>query len=91
MRSFIRCTLGGNNLTNFHILLQINPQNGRNIFGEIDMKNVKFNSEISISNTCENLFTDSGLMLVKEFMESLPFSDLSKQFLKMEDSMSSKP
>ena len=55
------------------------------------MKNVKFNSEISISNTCENLFTDSGLMLVKEFMESLPFSDLSKQFLKMEDSMSSKP
>ena len=48
-------------------------------------KNVKFNSKITVSNTGGNLSTDSGLILVKEFMDSLNFSDLSQQFLEIED------
>lgn len=48
-------------------------------------KKVQFNSKLTISNTGGNLSTDSGLVLVKEFMESLNFSDLSKQYLGIED------
>ena len=48
-------------------------------------KKVKFNSKLTVSNTGGNLSTDSGLILVKEFMDSLNFSDLSKQHLEIED------
>lgn len=48
-------------------------------------KKVQFNSKLTISNTGGNLSTNSGLVLVKEFMESLNFSDLSKQYLGIED------
>ena len=41
-------------------------------------KKVQFNSKLTVSNTGGNLSTDSGLILVKEFMDSLNFSDLSK-------------
>ena len=40
---------------------------------------------MTVSNTGGNLSTDSGLILVKEFTDSLNFSDLSKQHLKIED------
>ena len=46
---------------------------------------MKFNSKLTVSNTGGNLSTDSGLILVKEFMDSLNFSDLSKQHLEIED------
>ena len=46
---------------------------------------MKFNSKLTVSNTGGNLSTDSGLILVKEFMDSLNFSDRSKQHLKIED------
>lgn len=48
-------------------------------------KKVKFNSKMMVSNTGGNLSTDSGLILVKEFMDPLNFSDLSKQHLEIED------
>jgi hypothetical protein len=48
-------------------------------------KNMNSNSKITVSNTGGNLSTDSGLILVKEFMDSLHFSDLSQQFLEIED------
>lgn len=48
-------------------------------------KKMQFNSKLTISNTGGNLSTDSGLILVKEFMESLSFSELSRRFLKIED------
>ena len=48
-------------------------------------KKVQFNSKLTVSNTGGNLSTDSGLILVKEFMDSLNFSDLSKQHLEIED------
>ena len=48
-------------------------------------KKMQFNSKLTISNTGGNLSTDSGLILVKEFMESLNFSELSRRFLKIED------
>ena len=46
-------------------------------------KNVKFNSKMTVSNTGGNLSTDSGLILVKEFMDSLNFSDLSQHYRSM--------
>ena len=48
-------------------------------------KKVKFNSKMTISNTGGNLSTDSRLILVKEFMGSLHFSELSKQYPEIED------
>ena len=48
-------------------------------------KKVQFNSKLTVSNTGGNLSTDSGLILIKEFMESFNFSDLSKQYLGIED------
>ena len=48
-------------------------------------KKLQFNSKLTVSNTGGNLSTDSGLILVKEFMDSLNFSDLSKQHLEIED------
>ena len=48
-------------------------------------KKVQFNSKLTISNKGGNQSTDSGLILVKEFMESLNFSGLSKQYLAIED------
>jgi hypothetical protein len=48
-------------------------------------KKVQFNSKLTISNKSGNQSTDSGLILVKEFMESLNFSGLSKQYLAIED------
>lgn len=44
-------------------------------------KHVKFNSKMVVSNTGGNLSSDAGLILVKEFMDSLGFYSFAKQFL----------
>jgi len=44
-------------------------------------KRVKFNSKLLLSNTGGNLSTDAGLVLVKEFMNSIGFIKLAKQLL----------
>lgn len=44
-------------------------------------KHVKFNSKMVVSNTGGNLSSDAGLILVKEFMNSLGFYSFAKQFL----------
>ena len=48
-------------------------------------KKVQFNSKLTISNKGGNQSTDSGLILVKEFMEFFNFSDLSNQYFGIED------
>ena len=48
-------------------------------------KKVKFTSKMTVSNIVGNLSSDSGLILVKEFMDSLNFSDVSKKYLEIED------
>ena len=44
-------------------------------------KRVNFNSKMTVSNTGGNLSTDAGLILVKEFMDSISFTKLAKQLL----------
>ena len=44
-------------------------------------KRVNFNSKMTVSNTGGNLSTDAGLILVKEFMDSIGFTKLAKQLL----------
>ena len=44
-------------------------------------KRVNFNSKMTVSNTGGNLSTDTGLILVKEFMDSIGFTKLAKQLL----------
>lgn len=41
-------------------------------------KYVKFNSKMVVSNTSGNLSSDAGLILVKEFMDSLGFYSFAK-------------
>lgn len=48
-------------------------------------KRVNFNSKIVVSNTGGNLSTDAGLILVKEFMDSIGFTKLANQFLHFKD------
>lgn len=48
-------------------------------------KRVKFNSKLLLSNTGGNLSTDAGLVLVKEFMNSIGFIKLAKQLLTFND------
>lgn len=44
-------------------------------------KRVNFNSKVTISNTGGNLSTDTGLILVKEFMSSMGLTNLAKRLL----------
>ncbi|WP_353802363.1 transposase [Enterococcus avium] len=46
---------------------------------------VKFNSNITISHTGGRLSSDSGLVLVKELMNTFGFSHLAKQWLHITD------
>lgn len=46
-------------------------------------KSVKFNQNIFVSHTGGNLSSDSGLMLVKEFMDALEFSELAEKKLQL--------
>lgn len=46
---------------------------------------VKFNSNIIISHTGGRLSSDSGLVLVKEVMDTFKFSDLAKSLLDIKD------
>lgn len=48
-------------------------------------KQVNFNSKMTVSNTGGNLSTDTGMILVKEFMDSIGFSELAKQLLHVKD------
>lgn len=48
-------------------------------------KRVKFNSKLLVSNTGGNLSTDAGLVLVKEFMDSLGFLSLAKDTLTFQE------
>ena len=48
-------------------------------------KRVKFNSKLLLSNTGGKLSTDAGLVLVKEFMNSIGFIKLAKQLLTFND------
>ena len=45
----------------------------------------KFNSNLTISNTGGNISNDCGLILVKEFMDSLDFTALSRKHLTIKD------
>ena len=51
-------------------------------------KRVNFNSKLVINNTGGNLSTDSGLIVVKEFMDSIGFSKSANQFLTFRDNRS---
>ncbi len=51
-------------------------------------KRVNFNSKVVVTNTGGNLSTDSGLIVVKEFMDSIGFSNLANQFLTFRDNRS---
>ena len=51
-------------------------------------KHVNFNSKMVVNNTGGNLSTDSGLILVKEFMDPIGFSKLARQFLTFQDNRS---
>ncbi len=42
-------------------------------------KRINFNPKLTVSNTGGNLSTDAGLILVKEFMDSLGFLELVKK------------
>lgn len=44
-------------------------------------KRVNFNPKLSVSNTGGTLSTDAGLVLVKEFIETLGFSELAEELL----------
>ncbi|SFK43197.1 hypothetical protein SAMN04488569_103327, partial [Marinilactibacillus piezotolerans] len=46
---------------------------------------VKFNSNITISHTGGRLSSDSGLVLVKEVMNTFNFSELAKGLLHITD------
>lgn len=46
---------------------------------------VNFNSKLVVNNTGGDLSTDSGLILVKELMDSLDFSTLAHQLLRFKD------
>ncbi|PCE10805.1 IS1380 family transposase, partial [Enterococcus faecium] len=46
---------------------------------------MKFNSTMIISHTGGCLSSDSGLVLMKELMDTLQFSKLAKHFLHIED------
>lgn len=46
---------------------------------------VKFNLNIIISHTGGRLSSDSGLVLVKEVMDTFKFSDLAKSLLDIKD------
>lgn len=48
-------------------------------------KRVNFNSNMMVNNTGGNLSTDSGLILVKEFMDSIGFSTLATHSLTFQD------
>jgi hypothetical protein len=48
-------------------------------------KQVKFNSNITISHTGGRLSSDSGLVLVKEVMDTFKFSDLAHSLLDIKD------
>src|SRR5699024_7293985 len=48
-------------------------------------KCVNFNSKMIVSNTGGNLSTDTGMILVKEFMDSIGFSELANRFLHMKE------
>lgn len=48
-------------------------------------KRVKFILKIVVSNTGGNLSTDTGLILVKEFMDSIGFSKLANQLFIFKD------
>ncbi len=48
-------------------------------------KCVNFNSNMVVNNTGGNLSTDSGLILVKEFMDSIGFSTLATHSLTFQD------
>lgn len=48
-------------------------------------KQIKFNSNITISHTGGRLSSDSGLVLVKELMNTFGFSDLAKQLLHLKE------
>ena len=51
----------------------------------IQEKHVNFNSNMVVNNTGGNLSTDSGLILVKEFMDSISFSTLATHSLTFQD------
>ncbi|EPN9378939.1 IS1380 family transposase [Enterococcus lactis] len=51
-------------------------------------KRVNFNSKLVVNHTGGNLSTDSGLILVKEFMDSIGFSKLAAHFLTFQDNRS---
>lgn len=46
---------------------------------------VKFNSNLTISHTGGRLSSDSGLVLVKEVMNTFDFSHVAKQWLHIKD------
>ncbi|MEG0498204.1 MAG: IS1380 family transposase, partial [Carnobacterium sp.] len=48
-------------------------------------KRINFNPKLTVSNTGGNLSTDAGLILVKEFMDSLGFLELAKSFLQIKE------
>lgn len=48
-------------------------------------KRTKFNSKLTVTNTGGNLSTDTGLILIKEFMQSINFSELAKEPLTFHD------
>ncbi|MCA9765306.1 MAG: IS1380 family transposase [Carnobacterium sp.] len=48
-------------------------------------KRVHFNSKLVVSNTGGNLSTDAGLILIKEFMDSIGFTKLASQFIHFKD------
>ena len=48
-------------------------------------KRINFNPKLTVSNTGGNLSTDAGLILVKEFMDSLGFLELAKSLLQIKD------
>ncbi|UJF16043.1 IS1380 family transposase [Jeotgalibaca sp. MA1X17-3] len=48
-------------------------------------KHVNFNSKMTVTNTGGNLSTDSGLVLVKEFMGAIGFSELARELVTFHD------
>ncbi len=48
-------------------------------------KRINFNPKLTVSNTGGNLSTNAGLILVKQFMDSLGFLELAKSFLQIKD------
>ncbi|WP_236005938.1 transposase [Desemzia sp. RIT 804] len=58
------------------------------INGYITGKTRKFQLKMVVNNTDGNLSADSGLILVKEFMDMIDFSKLAHQFLTFRDNRS---